>query len=585
MKKLSRKEFIKLSSMAAAGFFLIPKWLHPFFKHGSDLNFLRNSFNDKILVVVNLNGGNDGLNTVIPYQNQNYYNLRPDISIPNDTVLPITDQLGLHPSLTHLANFWNQGKLCIIENVGYNNQNLSHFRSTDIWQSASDSEQILNTGWIARILEQIYPDHAENLPEIPMALLQGTTNNLLLTGEQGIAGIMVDDPSNFLYMIDSTYYDSADNVIPDTAGGDELQFIRNIDNAAFEYAEYIQNASDLGINTMEYADNSLSIQLSSAAKLISGGMYSPFYVVYQGGYDTHADQINRHGQLMSELSFALHNFYNDLENQGLSDKVIVMTTSEFGRRPYQNGGNGTDHGAAAPMFVLGNTVNGGIIGNVPNLSNFDSNENLLHEFDFRQIYKSLLSQHFGLGSDIINNALLNSYDSLDIISTSNNNLGDVNFDNQINVIDIVIMVNFILGITTPTDEEFIASDVNEDGQLNILDLVDNISNILNNTNNNFSIPSIKKVGIVQNNKTIKISKDDFIGGIEIHFDKNCNILKSSIDNNWVIRSYKNKVILYNPHLKSMQNDFSINFDKFSKINKIIISDKNGSLVKSRIYKK
>ena len=105
-------------------------------------------------------------------------------------------------------------------------------------------------------------------------------------------------------------------VIPDTAGGDELKFIRNIDNAAFEYAEYIQNASDLGVNTMEYADNSLSIQLSSAAKLISGGMYSPFYVVYQGGYDTHADQINRHGQLMSELSFALHNFYSDLENQG-----------------------------------------------------------------------------------------------------------------------------------------------------------------------------------------------------------------------------------------------------------------------------
>ena len=118
-----------------------------------------------------------------------------------------------------------------------------------------------------------------------------------------------------------------------------------------------------------------------------------------------------------------------------------------------------------------------------------------------------------MGSDIINNALLNSYDSLDIISTSNNNLGDVNFDNQINVIDIVIMVNFILGITTPTDEEFIASDVNEDGQLNILDLVDNISNILNNTNDNISIPSIKKVGIVQNNKTIKITKDNLIGGI------------------------------------------------------------------------
>ena len=313
-------------------------------------------------------------------------------------------------------------------------------------------------------------------------------------------------------------------------------------------------------------------------------MYSPFYVVYQGGYDTHADQINRHGLLMSDLSFALHNFYNDLENQGLADKVVVMTTSEFGRRPYQNGGNGTDHGAAAPMFVLGNTVNGGIIGSPPNLSSFDDKDNLLHEFDFRQIYSSLLNQHFGLSSDIVNNALLNSYDSLDIISSLNTNLGDVNFDNQINIVDIVIMVNFILGLTQPTDEEFIAADVNEDGQLNVLDLTANISNILNSSNN-LSIPSIKKIGIVQTNKTIKISKDNLIGGIEIHFDKNCNILDSSIDKDWVIRGYKNKVILYTSNLKSMENDFSIRFDKAAKINKVIISDKNGSLIKSRVYKK
>tara|TARA_B100000686_G_C16611333_1_gene873978 strand:- start:361 stop:1146 length:786 start_codon:yes stop_codon:yes gene_type:complete len=261
-----------------------------------------------------------------------------------------------------------------------------------------------------------------------------------------------------------------------------------------------------------------------------------------------------------------------------------MTTSEFGRRPYQNGGNGTDHGAAAPMFVLGNTVNGGIIGNVPNLSNFDNNENLLHEFDFRQIYSSLLGQHFGLDSDVISNALLNSYDSLDIISTSNNNLGDVNFDNQINVMDIVIMVNFILGITIPTDEEFIAADVNEDGQLNVLDLIDNISNILNSSSNNLTIPSIKKVGIVQKNKTIKINKNSLIGGLEIHFDKNCNIVESFIDNNWVIRNYKNKVILYSSNLKSMKNDFSFKFDQNLKIKKIILSDKNGIELRSRVYK-
>ena len=584
MKKLSRKDFIKLSSTIAGGFFLMPQWLYPLVKAGNKSNFLRNSFNDKILVVVNLNGGNDGLNTVIPYQNQNYYNLRPDIAIESDMVLPITNELGLHPSLTHLASFWNQGKLCVVENVGYNNQNLSHFRSTDIWQSASDSDQILNTGWIARILEQVYPNHTDELPEVPMALLQGTTNNLLLTGDEGITGIMVDDPSSFLDLVNSTYYDSADNIIPDTSGGNELQFIRNIDNAAFQYSEYIQNVSDSGLNTMEYANNALSIQLSTVAKLISGGMYSPFYAVYQGGYDTHADQVNRHSLLMSDLSLALHNFYSDLENQGLADKVIIMTTSEFGRRPYQNGGDGTDHGSAAPMFVLGNTVNAGIIGNTPNLSNFDNNNNLLHEYDFRQIYSSILNQHFGLETDIVNNALLNSYDSLDIVSSLNTNLGDVNFDNQINIVDIVIMVNFILGVTQPTNEEFNVSDVNQDGQLNIMDLVENISTILNSSLNNISSPITKKVGLQQKNETLKINQDTNIGGIEVHFDKNCKILSSVIDENWVVRNYKNKIILYSPSLSSMKKDFIIKCNQFSKINKIIISDKNGSSINYRLYK-
>ncbi len=584
MKKISRKDFIKLSSIVAGGSLLIPRWLHAASLNINNSNLLRDSFNDKIIVIVNLNGGNDGLNTVIPYQDQNYYSLRPDIAIQSDSVLPITSDLGLHPSLTHLANYWSEGKLCIVENVGYSNQNLSHFRSTDIWQSASDSDQVVSTGWLARALEQVYPNHAENLPDVPMALLQGTTNQLLLTGEQGITGIMVDDPANFLDLVSSTFYNSADNIIPDTSGGNELQYIRNIDNSAFEYAEYIQSVSDSGVNTMEYANNPLSVQLSSAAKLISGGMYSPFFVVYQGGYDTHSDQVNRHGVLMSDLSLALYNFYNDLENQGLADKVVVMTTSEFGRRPYQNGGGGTDHGAAAPMFVLGNTVNGGIIGNPPNLSSFDDNSNLLHEYDYRQIYSSLLGQHFGLSSDIIDNALLESFNNLDIISTSNNQAGDVNFDNQVNVVDIVIMVNFILGITNPTNEEFIASDVNEDGELNVLDVVVNLFNILGiRTSSN--LRPIESIEIEQKNNSINICKNEQLGGIEIHFEDNCQIIDSVIDDGWIIRSNNNKVILYSSNLELMKNNFSISFSKYSKIDRIIISDKNGRLIKSRVYRK
>ncbi|MDB3868594.1 DUF1501 domain-containing protein [Candidatus Marinimicrobia bacterium] len=584
MKKISRKDFIKLSSVLVGGSLLIPRWLHAASLNMNNLDLLRNSFNDKIIVIVNLNGGNDGLNTVIPYQDSNYYNLRPDIAIQSDSVLPITSDLGLHPSLTHLANYWNQGKLCVVENVGYDNQNLSHFRSTDIWQSASNSEQVLNTGWLARVLEQVYPNYNEQLPETPMALLQGTTNQLLLTGEDGITGIMVDDPASFLDLVNSTFYGSPDNIIPETAGGDELQFIRAIDNSAFQYAEYIQAVSDAGINTMEYANNPLSVQLSSAAKLISGGMYSPFFVVYQNGYDTHSDQLNRHSSLMSDLSLALYNFYNDLENQGLAEKVIVMTTSEFGRRPFQNGGGGTDHGTAAPMFILGNTVNGGIIGNTPNLSSFNNNNNLLYEYDYRQVYSSLLAQHFGLSSDLIDIALLNSFENLDIISGDDNQLGDVNFDNEVNVIDIVIMVNFILGVTNPTEEEFSVADVNQDGSLDVLDIVRSVSNIIGTANNLSYFPK-KSLKIEHSNDSITIEQNNQLGGIEIHFEDNCKITDSVIDDGWIIRSNNKKVILYSLNLELMKNNFFISFSKYSKIDRIIISDKNGRLIKSRVYKK
>ena len=567
MKNISRKDFIRLSSIVAGGSILIPRWLYS----SNNSNLLRESFNDKIIVIVNLNGGNDGLNTVIPYQDPNYYSLRPDISIPSDSVLPITNELGLHPSLTHLANYWNQGKLCIVENVGYMNQNLSHFRSTDIWQSASDSEQVLSTGWIARVLEQVYPDYADNLPETPMALLQGTTNQLLLTGQNGIAGIMVDDPANFLDLVNSTFYNTGDNTVPNTFGGNELQYIRDIDNSAFQYAEYIQEASDSGINTMEYANNPLSVQLSSAAKLISGGMYSPFFIVYQGGYDTHSDQINRHGLLMSDLSLALYNFYNDLENQGIADKVVVMTTSEFGRRPYQNGGGGTDHGTAAPMFILGNSVNGGIIGNPPNLSSFNNNNNLFHEYDYRQVYSSLLSQHFGLNDNVVNNALLNSFDNLDIISNTNNQSGDVNFDGELNVVDIVIMVNFILDVTIPSEEEFLVSDINGDGVIDVIDLVTAISMIIGNrisSNTNFESVKINKLS-----KSIRINKNEFLGGIEVHFKNECILENSSIDKNWISRCNNNKFILYSNDLSSMNKDFVINFNNKLAIHKVIVSDK------------
>ena len=581
MKKITRNNFLKKLSILTGGAALLPIWTPLFSKRKYDLfslSSLRETFNDKILIIVNLNGGNDGLNTVVPYQNENYYNLRPDIALSADSVIPITEQLGLHPELTELTNFWNLGKLCIVENVGYSNQNLSHFRSTDIWQSGSSSQEVIQTGWIARILEQVYPDYLENLPEIPMALLQGTTNNLLLTGEQGITGIMVDDPSTFLNLVNSTYYNSLDNIIPDTYGGDELQFVRNIDNTAFVYADYIQNVADIGINTVEYLNNPLSIQLSSVAKLISGGMYSPFFVVYQSGYDTHSDQINRHGILMNELSSSLGNFYNDLANQGLSENIVILTTSEFGRRPYQNGSNGTDHGAAAPQLILGDLVNGGIIGNSPNLNQIDNNDNLLHEYDFRQVYKTLLTQHFNLSNNIIEQSL-GIFDSIGEVVLTENLVGDVNFDGMLNITDIIIMVNFILEITEPSEQEFQVSDINNDGTIDVLDIMLAIGMILGNNSFSGGFLSNKLVKINYQSGKMKINNNDRLGGIEVHFNNTCSIFDTLIDENWIARCNKNKFILYSNNLNSMEKDFIINFNKYSIIKNIIVSDRDGNKIK------
>ena len=181
--------------------------------------------------------------------------------------------------------------------------------------------------------------------------------------------------------------------------------------------------------------------------------------------------------------------------------------------------------------------------------------------------------------------MLNSFESLDIISNNIDNLGDVNFDDEINILDVVIMTNFILGITIPTDEEFIASDVNQDNQINILDLVENISNILNDSSNINFISNFKSSAIRYNRKSIVIEKDVNIGGIEIHFENKCDITNWSIDSDWMLRKHSNKLIIYNTKLSSMNKDFNIFLEKPVKISKVIVSDKNGINMKSRIYKK
>ncbi len=403
---MKRRNFLKNSLAIGLGSTLIPRWIHPLLAQSETL---RAQAQNRVLVILNLGGGNDGLNTIVPFEEDAYYNLRPNIAIPQNELLPISETLGLHPSLAPLMDLWNEENMAVIQNVGYSEQDLSHFRSTDIWRSGSDVNQFISTGWVARYLETLYSDYVENPPEEPMALQQGSTDGLLLTGNEGVPGVIVDDPSIFYSLVNETYENEYNNDPPETAGGNELSYVRQIDNNSFAYAGVIQAAAELGQNTVEYPNNSMGTQLSIIAKLLSGGLYTPIFLTHQYGYDTHNNQLNDHNNLMSVLSSSIGTFFQDIENLGLKDRVLLLTTSEFGRRPFENGSEGTDHGTAAPQLLFGSKVKGGIYGSDPNMTEFDNNENLLHEFDFRQLYSTVKSERINLPYTDIENILYNYF--------------------------------------------------------------------------------------------------------------------------------------------------------------------------------
>lgn len=347
------------------------------------------------LVMIVLEGGNDGLNTVVPGTDPLYYSLRPDVAIPANQLLGLGGGTGLHPQLAPLMGLWNEGRLAIVRDVGYPEPNLSHFRSSDIIFSASGSQEVLETGWLARWLESWNPTFPAILPDDPLALQQGLSAGLLLQGDRGVTGVVVDNPSSFYWLVNSNYNGPFADTPPMTRGGGELGYVRQIDRASFEYANAIQSAAEGGANQVTYPSTWLGDQLSVVAKLINGNMRTPVYVTAHGGFDTHASQPDNHPQLLQELAEALAAFIADLKAMGRYEDVAVMTVSEFGRRVEQNGTFGTDHGTASPWFVLGGGIQGGLIGHAPDLSSLDEDGNLAMQVDYRSIYSSILQGWFG----------------------------------------------------------------------------------------------------------------------------------------------------------------------------------------------
>lgn len=380
---------------------------------------------DHVLVVVQLNGGNDGLNTVIPISNySNYYNARTNVAIPQNRILNLsgTAETGLHPAMTGMQALFNEGKLNIVQAVGYPSPNFSHFRATDIWMSASSSNTVINTGWAGRYLGTEYPNYPNGYPNNampdPLAIQIGSITSLTFQGPTVNMGMSITDPNNFYNLINGVQ-----DPAPNNPMGHELTFIRQVAQQTNQYAQRIKDAALRVTQQNAYpSNNSLADQLKIVARLIKGGLKTRLYMVSYGGFDTHSLQANAtdtttgvHATLLGNVSAAIKAFMDDLQFLSVQDRVMGMTFSEFGRRIKSNGSIGTDHGAAAPMFIFGKNVVPGVTGTNPTIPpNASVNDNIPFQYDFRSVYASLLEKWFCVSPTNLQQVLFNNYQSLNI---------------------------------------------------------------------------------------------------------------------------------------------------------------------------
>ena len=432
---MKRRNFIKLTSTASA-ISLLPSQVTASLNIAK--SFLDCTISNRKLVLINLAGGNDGLNTIIPINYYDIYsNLRPSIKVPSnglnsyinlDNTLDETQQIGLHPSLTGFKNLYDNDLLRIIQSVGYPSQNKSHFASTDIYSTANDGnswDNGNNSGWIGRFMESYYADLIQN--SYPLGVEIGSKSNSLGFHGESEHGLSVNingqDPSGFYSLISGMAGEPPSN-IPISDYGHELEYIIQTDALSNMYSEAISNSFNNGQNAVSYPDTDISNQLKTVARLISGGLESKVYMVKLAGFDTHFGQnqaendiLGDHNDLLTKLSSAITAFMSDLSAMNLKNDVVGLTYSEFGRKAAENGSLGTDHGEIAPMFVFGAPVKGGVSGLNPNLN--EANENNGYQiqtvqFDYRDTLGTLIQDYLGadnlaLDATFFNNTLNQSF--------------------------------------------------------------------------------------------------------------------------------------------------------------------------------
>jgi uncharacterized protein (DUF1501 family) len=352
---------------------------------------------DRILVVLQLSGGNDGINTVIPFGDPGYSTLRPTLGVPTSEVLKLSDGIGLHPSLKHFKALYDGGKLAVVQGVGYPNPNRSHFRSMDIWHSARP-ESFERSGWLGRYVDACQCAQDNTLPAISVG---DQLNTLFWTDTSLVPAVASIGAFSFLtdtqYKNDRTWqmqtlqniYSQAGNFSPYES------LIRRGTLNALAGSDELQKVAASYVTPVKYpANNGLANQLKMVSQVIAGNLGTRLFSVSMGGFDTHANQKDTQARLLTQLDDAVDAFMQDLANLKKQDDVVIMTFSEFGRRARQNGSAGTDHGTAEPMFIIGNKVKGGLYGSYPSLTDLD-NGDLKFTADFRSVYAGMLLDQVG----------------------------------------------------------------------------------------------------------------------------------------------------------------------------------------------
>jgi uncharacterized protein (DUF1501 family) len=344
-----------------------------------------------VLVVIQLSGGNDGINTLIPYGMGGYFDARPTLKIAQNEVLAINNEVGFHPSLIQMNQLYQNGKVAVIQGVGYPSPDHSHFRSMEIWHTA-EPEKLGRTGWLGRYIESSLSQSTNPLK----ALKIGNNANKAFVSDkinvpviQSIETFNIFDPKtpkadqNRLAKAFLDMYDPFRQ-------GTQVKVTCEQGKDAYMSVEALHNLSNSYQNKIEYPKSNLAKDLQLASKMLSGNSGTRVFYLELGGFDDHANERDQQARVLKQLDEALGAFYRDLETQGLQDRVVTMIFSEFGRRVKENNSGGTDHGTAAPVFMIGGKVKGGLYGVQPSLTNLDKGGDLKYEVDFRSVYHTLV---------------------------------------------------------------------------------------------------------------------------------------------------------------------------------------------------